>query len=556
MRFIFSCVGTLLIFHSIIAAQPPIIGSKDYGLASSSVMWMPRGSTLFLNPAELGRIHQDEYIFNTQRFRSLSSMAGVFSFPFAGTVGGGIANVDSFTYYTLGYGRLIGSYHTIGTSMSVISHIPGGFRFAVGNSLHFPFSSERSGIHAGISVSNLPKETIINGGIGIWLISDWFRIQAAAQNRTHRAMVYGGEFLASNNFSLVAGTRAFKSLYGGVSLKTDRFTSDITAGPAGLAFTVSIIIGETAESKRTLSYEEGFNLFSEKRYSEAEQKFLLALEYNEYDFDSRTMAETSRALLDSVETKGVAEAKMLEDKFDYPNAMKIYSTILNANPANTSVESLLVHARKKMEEFVSLLIIAGDSLKSRKDIAGARKNYELALKYDAGNDVASSRIDELENLSKENVKSILVRAQSMLSKKQFDNAQKEFERVLSLEPKNSRAKAGLNVIQQKRKEEQVEVAKAIFNEGKYFEALTMMLELVQQNIKSKELESYIETAREKLQPEVEKRFKQGLSYYVNENYDHAITVWDDALLIQPRHAGILEYRKRAEEKMKALERLK
>jgi len=548
--------AVLLSLLTAATAQTTIVGSKDYGLASSSVMWMPRGSSIFLNPAELGRLHQNEFLFNTNRFRSMASMTGAFSFPFMGTVAGGVSNQDSLTTYTLGYGRLLGSYHTFGLSASVISKIQSGFRYSAGTALHFPFSSENSGIHIGASAANLPKETILNGGIGLWLLTDWLRVQASAQNRIHRAMTYGAEFLASDDFSFLFGSRAFKKYYGGISYNNSTFTADLAAGPAGLTFSLNIIIGDAAEDQRSLSYEEGYNLYSEKRYSEALQKFLLAMEYDEYDDDSRMMVEDSRSMLDSVETTNMRQAKQFEERFDYPSAIHSYAAVIRANPSNTAAETLLVHARKKLGEFVSLLIVVGDSLKNRKEAAGARKNYELALKYDPGNDIASSRVDELENLSKENVKSILVRAQAMLNKKQFDNAQKEYERALSLEPNNSRAKAGLNAIQQKRNEEQVEVAKAVFDQGKYFDALVMMLELSKQNIKSRELESYIETAREKLQPEVEKRFKQGLAYYVSENYDHAITVWDNALLIQPRHAGMLEYRKRAEEKMKALEKLK
>lgn len=128
--------------------------------------------------------------------------------------------------------------------------------------------------------------------------------------------------------------------------------------------------------------------------------------------------------------------------------------------------------------------------------------------------------------------------------------------MLTLEPKNSRAKAGLTSITSRKKDEQFEEAKTALAEGRNLEALKMLLELSKQQTKYKDLNTFIDLAREQLMPIVERQFKNGLSYYAKEDYSKAIVIWDEALLINPRHTSILEYRKRAEEKLKALEQLK
>lgn len=554
-RFLQRCLLFFLGATSLFA-QLSVIGGKEYGLAASSVMWIPRGSALYLNPAEIGRIHQDEFLLNTNRFRSMSSMTGTFSIPFVGSFAGGVANQGPLTHYTFGYGRLLGRYHTIGGSIAVITPIEDGVRYSFGSAMHIPSSVQNSGIHAGVSIANLPNEAMINGGVAWWAVPDWFRMQVAAQNRIHRAIVYGGEFYISNDFSVLLGSRAMKTMHGGISYQTSSFTADLAAGPSGLSFSLNIILGETAWEKRGIAYEEGYNLFSEKRYNDALQKFLIALEYDEYDDDSYSMASNASSTMDTVEAFNLEKAISFRERHDYPSAIDAYLAALAANPSNVQAESLLSNTRNEFRAYVGLLIVSGDSLKSRKEIVKARKNYELALQFDPGNEIASARIDELDNLSKENVKSVLGRAQTLLNKKQFENAQKEFERILALEPKNAQAKAGLNKIKQQKKDEQYEAAKTALVEGRYFDALKMFLDLSGQNITYKDLPSYIDIARSKLQPQVERQFKSGLAHYANENYHEAIRIWDDALLIQPRHPGILEYRKRAEEKMKALEQLK
>lgn len=537
-------------------AQTFDIEGKEYGLASSSVMWVPRGSALFLNPAELGRIHQDEFLLHTNRFRSMAAMTGTHAIPFLGSFSGGIATKDSLTLYSIGYGRRIGRYHAIGAAASIISSIQDGFRYSFGGALHFPSSVQNSGVHAGFSITNLPKEALLNGGAAWWAIPDWFRIQIAAQNRREQAMVYGGELLVSSTVSLLVGSRAFKSLHAGIGYQAPAFAADLTAGPSGISFSINVVLGTTAQEKRGIAYEEGYNLFSEKRYTEAFRKFSIALEYDEYDDDSYTMAKDAKAAGDSTENSYLSLARAYEREQNYPAAIDAYLTVLRANPSNTQIEALLANARRDFHSYIGYLIFTGDSLMEHKERALARKNYELVLKYDPENDIASSRIDDLENLSKENVKGILQRAQSLLNRKQFENAQKEYERVLTLEPKNSRAKAGLTTIKSRQKEEQFEEAKTALAEGRNLEALKLLLELSKQQTKYKDLNTYIDLAREQLMPIVERQFKNGLSYYAKEDYSKAIVIWDEALLINPRHTSILEYRKRAEEKMKALEQLK
>jgi hypothetical protein len=48
----------------------------------------------------------------------------------------------------------------------------------------------------------------------------------------------------------------------------------------------------------------------------------------------------------------------------------------------------------------------------------------------------------------------------------------------------------------------------------------------------------------------------GLQFYIKEDFKSAIAEWDKVLLIQPSDSSTSEYRKRAEEKLKALEQFK
>ena len=62
--------------------------------------------------------------------------------------------------------------------------------------------------------------------------------------------------------------------------------------------------------------------------------------------------------------------------------------------------------------------------------------------------------------------------------------------------------------------------------------------------------------RDALKADIDRLFKNGLQFYIKEDFKSAISEWDKVLLIQPADSSTIEYRKRAEEKLRALEQFK
>jgi tetratricopeptide (TPR) repeat protein len=103
---------------------------------------------------------------------------------------------------------------------------------------------------------------------------------------------------------------------------------------------------------------------------------------------------------------------------------------------------------------------------------------------------------------------------------------------------------------------EVEKGKELFTLEKYTEALNVFLSVLKQDERHREAKTYLDRTRQILQPMVDNYFRTGLQHYTKENYKAALEEWEKGLLINPDHQGTLEYKKRAEEKLKALERLK
>ncbi len=552
-RFLF----ILLILTALpVRSQSLIGGARDYALGNSSLPWFPRSSSLFVNPSELGRIHQNEILVSAAKFRSLASMSGALFVPFTGTFGLGSAINDTVTEFVAGFGRIIGQYHTMGGSLSVVDRIRGGLRMGLGSTLHFPSAAENSGLHVGIAVDRLPKLPVFAGGVAYWAVPEKLRLQVSSRSRTQRALYVGADCSITSTIALQLGTQSFRNVSGGVAMVTPLLTIELAGGKSGVALSLNFLVGRASSASRSENYTAGVEAYTEGRYAEARDYLLLAAEQDEYDEESRTLAGESQRLLDSSVVALLAQAKSYEERRNFLAAMRNYAQVFRMAPERIETALKLKDVESRLGAYTQQLISAGDSLRQRKDNAKARRSYELALELDPSNETASARLDEMESLSRENVNAILSRARSLLSRSQLEEAQMEFERVLTIEPKNSQARAGLNTIGNRRVSAAFSQAKSLYDEGRYSQALPLLVEVVQKDERNSEARRYLDQARKILEPEVEKIFKIGLQMYVKEEYRSAIETWDRGLLIQPRHAATLEYRKRAEEKLKALEQLK
>jgi tetratricopeptide (TPR) repeat protein len=548
-----------IFFASPLAAQTT--GSNDYGLGTSSVMRFPRPSALFSNPAEIARLHQSEFLLSTNRFSNFSSMSASQFYPFVGTFGAGIARLDTITQYSVGYGGLIG-HHTLGASLNLFDNAKEIFSLSVGTAFHFPDSaSPNSGFHAGLSINNLPKQPSgsplgLQAGIAYWLMNNGLRLQLGWQKATRGDLLIGSEVLATDWISLQIGSHGLKEIRGGLGVHSEYAKLEVAAGESGIAFSLSFRFGDAAEAMRSKYFESGMKAYDEKRLSEARDQFALALEYDEYYATAREMVNSTQAELDVNVAALFDEALKLEERKNYVEAIKRYQTILRMQPNHSKSEDRLETVKPILESNVQRLLLAGDSLRTRRDFERARRIYEQVLDLDPLNERVPERLAELESAVKENVQTIVNRGRTLMSRSQLDDAQKEFERVLTMEPRNADARRGLESIKVRRTQEIFEKGKSAFNDSNYWVALTTMLEVLERDDKHREARTYLDRSREALKPEVDKLFRSGVQLYIKEEYKASLDELTKILLIDPQHQGTLEYKRRAEEKLKALERLR
>ncbi|MCI0706309.1 MAG: hypothetical protein L0Y80_02325 [Ignavibacteriae bacterium] len=543
-------------------AQAQHTGGNDYAAGGSSVMWHASPGALFLNPAELARIRQSEFHLSTDRLSDLYSLSATHFEPFVGTFALGVANYGSTEGFSLGYARRIDSEYIAGGSLNILSKISGSLSYSFGISMHLPDDIPESGYHAGFSAINIGPNFphyhgSLNAGAAYWIAPGDLRAQAAWQkNSVGHAMILGAEVRVVSSLWLQTGTRALKSLTGGFSVRTSYLHAQLGAGKQGIVFSLTLPIGEQATALRDKHYQLGMSALSKQDFRDARERFLISSEYDEASANARTMAQQASATLDSLVVRYLRQGKTFEARNNFLKAIRRYRRVVQLQPDNNEAHASLARIGPKRELLVRQLIAAGDSLKTRRDLNSARQTYTRALDIDPDNSSIVERLSELEASERGTIRQILSRAKTFADKNQLDEAQQEYERVQSLDPGNAAARSGLAAVRSKRIAAEIEQGKALSNEGRFFDALLLFSDILARDENNGEVAVQLQIVRDTLQSEADNYYKIGLQNYVREEYKAAMEYWDKVLLIDPTHRGALEYRKRADEKLKALERLR
>ncbi|GEM_PF-2385298 len=551
-------------------------GTHNYGMGESSVMRNRGVSALFLNPGELARIHNQELYISANRFSEMPGIGVAHFVPSLGTFAFGIGNEFGISQYSLGFGKIFYDYQTVGGAINYISG-PGtdDVTLSLGTTIHLPEAEgKNSGLLLGVSAIDFSSNTSLvsqrfMAGAGYWFLPRKLILQGSwLYENQESKLAFGGEYILSPQIAIQAGTKQFEEVSAGIRYKLPAMNLDLSAGKLGISFSVSFRINEDPEIIRDNNYDRGIKSYTQENYAEAKEAFKISLDYDEYFEPARTYINLSQGVNETTTRLWLKEAEAHERDGNYLDAKKNYTKVLKSFPDNIMAKSRLIGIQPHLEKEATQIATVADSLVVKEKYDAAREQYLLAFEYNPEDEGILQRLSSMERLIADSVAFYLASGNASLEKNQLDGAQKSYGKVLEFNPGNPEAEKNLSIVENRKRtaqnvvkttritKESFEKGKSAFDSQNYFDAISYFADYLKIDPKNSEAEDYINRSRELLKPKIESYFKLGLQYYVDENYKQALEVWNRALIISPDHKAIIEYKKRAELKMDALEKLK
>ncbi|KAA3616533.1 MAG: hypothetical protein DWQ05_12445 [Calditrichaeota bacterium] len=302
----------------------------------------------------------------------------------------------------------------------------------------------------------------------------------------------------------------------------------------------------------------GLGYYNQKNYKMAVVSFEEALEKSQNHAESVKYLEKSRSMLawQTRETKSIlAQANRFVRKDNFKKASELYQKILELDPQNQVAKNELRILKPKLKRYISRLILQGKTAFENKDYDLAKDYFEKANALDQSRE-ANYYLTKIIEVRRNRLDSDFNKAETAFSEKNWQKAISFYNRVLQQDEthtasRNKRKQA----YQNSDFDELLKSADEKIENSNYFEAYELYTALQERDSNNTYIQAQVDTCRLYLHEEVELFFNSGISFFAGENYENAIKEWDAALRIDPNHAKSKEYKKKAEQRLKALNRL-
>lgn len=263
---------------------------------------------------------------------------------------------------------------------------------------------------------------------------------------------------------------------------------------------------ETNKQRIAKLYDEAHNLRKNNNHYQASQKYREIIDFNKDEDQAVKQNEVLQSMMNNMIESKFQHAVSLYNRGDYPGAQNLFREVLETLPNHRQSRNYLTLIRDKSSESVE-------------------QRYQEALQY--------------------------------YNEKRWDDALAITREIIERYPDHAEALQLNNMLMsQIYISNQEKIGLENFNQGNYQEAYKIFNQILDLNPDNIIARTYKTECESKLNKKISELFRKGMEFYTNGKYELAIQEWDRVLAIDPNYASALDYKRRAEEMLKAIKELK
>lgn len=304
----------------------------------------------------------------------------------------------------------------------------------------------------------------------------------------------------------------------------------------------------------------GLGYYSQKNFKSAINEFQKVLAIQPEHTEARDyLKEVQQEQINSEKeiTKLMAEAEGYSRAGKYISASQMYRKILAREPQHRLAREKLKSLDNVIQKFVQQKYTQGERAFANGQFDDATKAFKSVLSLRSGDKQARSYLTKIEKAKIDSAQVLYDLGVKYLKDEKWDEALENFENALAVHPGFSAAKdMRRKVIDSAGVQKVVERGMSEFLSGRYLKAMEIFSEALELDPNNKEAMQRREECQSKLNDEVEEYYNRGIQFYTAENYRAAVDEWKKALEITPQHKGSLDYKEKAEQRLRALNNLK
>ena len=306
-------------------------------------------------------------------------------------------------------------------------------------------------------------------------------------------------------------------------------------------------------------YFAGLGYYSQHKLDLADAEFRKALDIApNYEDASTYLSRIAKARAQNrihiEELRQQAEDK--EQQGAWKSALALYEEILNIQPDHARALSKMAEIKKRIEASANRYFSRGLAAYNSGELARAERNFRSALSVQPSHSSARRYLQKIVSSTTDKAASFVERAQQSFEQGDWQGAIAIADSALEINPKAEKA-AQIKSESLKRIEAEKLLASARdhYTSGQYLEAMEELDQALKTGPENPAAQALLHDCQQKLYDRVDDYFSRGIELYTEERYQEAIRMWDIVLRINPYHKGALDYQKRAQERIQALESL-
>ncbi|MBN2009394.1 tetratricopeptide repeat protein [candidate division KSB1 bacterium] len=306
-------------------------------------------------------------------------------------------------------------------------------------------------------------------------------------------------------------------------------------------------------------YYQGIGYYRKRHYDKATRAFAHVLELNPTHNEARLYMERINREMSAqkpVIKSLLSEALQNEREGNYQLASQKYQEILNINRDNEKAETQLKLIESYINNLVKRKFQQAKKLFQEGNYEAARAMFTEILSMSPNDQPSLAYIDQLNGIQSVTIDSTLQSAYQLFGEKRYNDALIACDKALLLNSDHEQAKQLKQQILEHLDTDNMQIrALQMFRNGDYANARQLFRQILERDPNNLIANSYVTECNSKINKRIAELFNSGMTFYTSGNYEAAIRDWDRILEIEPDNQSALDYKKRAEERLEALNQL-
>ena len=307
-------------------------------------------------------------------------------------------------------------------------------------------------------------------------------------------------------------------------------------------------------------FVRGLGYYEQENFSKAREHFQQALSLSPNYERAQTYLDSSQAKIEAQKVRMnrlLGEAERFNRRQQFNLAYRAYREVLDFDPANEKARQGMSLLQSQIDAEVNEKLQAAKRAFDRGDYIQAGDLSRQILDLAPQHKEAGELFQRISQINSRRADDYLRRGQSFLEARDWKNAVEEFDRALSIDPKN-------RIAEQKRQEalsqsniqQLFEQAQAQYNRNQFLKAIEFYRTILEREPNNATARARLNECQRLLDFQVDQYYKRGINLFIADDYEGAIKELDKALAINPMHKQSREYKQKAQQSLEALRRLR